>query len=316
MADETEVEKKRRVGRSPAYPFIPVQKAIEQTRALYEQEGEYYAPLPSAFSAWGYGPKSSGARQTLATLKYYGLIDVQGDGDSRKVKASEIARRIILDQREDETDKRRLIREVAMMPSAHKTLYKAYPSGLPSDSNVTHFLIFDQNYNKEAARDLLAEYKDTASYAGIYQPQKEVDKTPEEEENPRTPPEVKVGDRIQATVNGQDMFPNGAKVLGFTEDGAWAFTDQSKSAVKIEEITVLESAPITPAAERPMIPASLLAGNAEEKEPVGTRKAVFPVSEGDVALVFPKDLSAEGLRELGLYLDIFLKKEEAAAKKQ
>lgn len=42
----------------------------------------------------------------------------------------------------------------------------------------------------------------------------------------------------------------------------------------------------------------------------GQRKAVFPVSEGDVTFLFPADLSAEGLGELEDYLAIFLKKEK------
>ena len=41
----------------------------------------------------------------------------------------------------------------------------------------------------------------------------------------------------------------------------------------------------------------------------GSRKAVFPLDEGDVALVFPEGLSSDALKELGAYLDIFLNKE-------
>ncbi len=84
---------------------------------------------------------------------------------------------------------------------------------------------------------------------------------------------------------------------------------------QLEEITVLEVAQ-TPAPERPTIPASLLASarqEQEEKPQEGTRKAVFPVRDGDVALIFPKDITARGLRELGMYLQIFLKNEEDAA---
>src|SRR4051812_48542946 len=129
MTTTTETEKpsqKRRTGRSPSYPYIPVHKAIEQARALYEKEGDYAAPLTSAVAAWGYSTKSSGGRQTLATLRYYGLIDVAGDGDGRKIKVSDIARRIILDQREDDSEKKKLIRAVALSPSAHRALFEQY----------------------------------------------------------------------------------------------------------------------------------------------------------------------------------------------
>jgi hypothetical protein len=310
ITPDAERDQKRRVGRSPAYPFLSVQKAIEKARDLYAREGAYAAPLESALKAWGYGPKSSGGRQTLATMKYYGLIDISGEGDKRRIKVSDVARRIILDQREDESEKRQLIRKVAMNPAAHRTLFEEYPTELPSDGSIHHFLIFEHGFNEDAARELLVEYKETASYIGLYEPQKDVDKLSNREEGGRTPPDVKVGDLIQATVNGQHVFPQGARVLG-VQDG-WVFTDQSDAGVKLEEVTLLEAAQTPPAGvERPPIPPSLL--RSEEKEPAGMRKAVFPVRDGDVSLVFPKDITARGLRELGMYLQIFLKNEEEAA---
>lgn len=316
MTSTNEVEKtqKRRTGRSPSYPYIPVQKAIEQVRALHEKEGDYAAPLPSAVAAWGYSPKSSGGRQTLATLRYYGLIDVTGDGDARKIKVSDIARRILLDQREDDTEKKKLIRSVALSPSAHKALYEQYPNGLASDASVEHFLIFERQFNADAAKELLAEFKVTASQVGLYEPDRGVDKPNEKDdtEPSNQPPKIKVGDRVQVTVSGVDMFADGAKVLGFSDDGAFVFTDGSDSAAKIEEVTLLESAIEAPAMERPLVPAHLLGKPKQEQAEVikpGSRKAIFPVDDGDVALIFPENISAEGLETLGMYLDIFLKKE-------
>lgn len=311
----------RREGRSPGYPYFSVEKALERAQQLYAQETVHWAPLSSATGAWGYSPKSSGGRQSVATMKYYGLIEVKGEGDARQMRVSDIAKRILLDEREDDTEKRSLIREVALSPSAHKSLFEEYRTGLPSDGTVLHFLIFTKGYNRDAARDLLQEYKQTASYIGLYEPEKEVDKISDEADSEKTPPKVNVGDLIQATVNGEDVFPKGARVLGFSDDGEWVFTDGAKGGVKLQEITVLERAQTPPAVERPTIPPSLLAAARREDEqenqpPAGSRKAVFPVSEGDVALIFPKDITEDGLKELGLYLNIFLKKEEAAAKKQ
>ncbi|MEE4539453.1 MAG: hypothetical protein V2J51_13300, partial [Erythrobacter sp.] len=196
---------KRKVGRSPAYPFIPVEKAIAQAQALYDQEGEYEAPLTSAASAWGYSPKSSGGRQTLAAMKYYGLIDISGEGDSRKVKISEIAKRIILDQREDDAEKKALIRKVALTPAAHKTLIDEYPNGLASDNSVEHFLVFEQGFKTDGARDLIAEFKETASFAGIFQPYDALDKFADSdntESDKNNFVKAKVGDRVQVTVDG------------------------------------------------------------------------------------------------------------------
>lgn len=306
-------QQKRGEGRSPAYPLIPVQKALERVQELYAQESAHPAPLKSAMGAWGYSPKSSGGRQTLATMRYYGLIEVTGEGDGRMVKVSELGRKIILDKREDDSEKRALIRQVALSPSAHKSLFQEYPDGLPSDGTVHHFLVFRKQYNDAAANELLTEFKQTASYIGLYEPNRNMDKTPEmdhTEEDEIDPPAIKIGDRIQCTVNGVDTFAHGAKVLGFSDDGQWVFTDQSASGSPLKDVTIMETAPATPTTQAaPSIPAHLLKQKPQDEPTQGMRKAMFPVSDGDVTLIFPEDISADGLETLGMYLDIFLKKE-------
>jgi hypothetical protein len=303
-------QQKRGEGRSPAYPFISVQKALERAHELYAQESGHFAPLKSAVAAWGYSPKSSGARQTLATMRYYGLLDVNGEGDDRMIRVTELARKIILDKREDDSEKRALIRQVALMPTAHKALYQEYPNGLPSDGTVHHFLVFRKQYNDAAASELLAEFKQTASYVGLYEPRNSVDIAAEKEDkDPAKPtPDLKVGDRVQVTVGGQDMFADGATVLGFSDGGTYVFIDKADSGVRIEEVTLLEAAAEASAEERPRVPEHLLKPRQEE-QPKGTRKAVFPLDDGDVTLIFPEGISPDGLAELGAYLDIFLKKE-------
>lgn len=318
---KAKADRRRQVGRSPAYPTLSVWKAIEKAALLYEREGEYAAPVSQATAAWGYSAKSSGARQLLATLRYYGLVDVTGDGDARKVKISETARRILLDKREDETEKRRLIRKVALTPAIHRTLYENYKAGLASDGSVTHFLTFDHAYNPSAAAELLAEFKETAAFAGLYGPSADLDKDDlgNHDSPDRTQPEIEVGDRIQWTSQGVDQFPKGGVVMGFSDDRHWVFTDQGSTGVPVRETRIMEQTPRTPPTP-PQMPAHLaaaLAGkqNNDGRQDVkqGQRKAVFPVEEGDVTLIFPEGLSPDGLKELGDYLDIFLRKERKKA---
>lgn len=312
MAEAPAIEKtaKRKTGRSPAYPGFSLKRALEQADALFKQEGEYEAPLSSTVGAWGYSEKSSGGRQALATMKYYGLIDISGDGPSRMVKISDIAKRILLDKREDQTEKNRLIRQVALNPAAHASLFQKYGQGLASDGSVEHFLVFEEGFKPGAAKDLLAEYKDTAEFAGLYQPSDGLDKVDQQEDDGvQGRSDVQVGDKIQATVGGIDQFPNGAIVLGFSDDGEWVFTDQSTAGVSISDVEILEIA----VAKKlpPQIPAHLvnLREDPGAAQPKGTRKAIFPLDEGDVTLIFPEGISSEGLEDLGAYLEIFLKKE-------
>ena len=161
--------KRPKQGRSPAYPAISVKDAIEKAHALHEAQGKYAAPMPLAFEAWGYSPKSSGGRDVRAALKYFGLITLEGDGESAKVKLTDEALRILLDEREDQTEKKALIRRVALKPSVHGKLMEQFPEGIKSDAAAEHFLVFDLGFNKSAAAAVVTEFKETAAYAGLLQ---------------------------------------------------------------------------------------------------------------------------------------------------
>lgn len=242
---EPAVTRKPRIGRSPAYPSFPVEKAISQVQILYKNEGKYETPAGTATAAWGYSIKSSGGRQALATLKYYGLIEVSGDGDGRKVKVSSIALDILQDTREDETEKQKLIRKVALAPAIHKALFDAYPDGLASDGTVTHYLVKEQGYSPDAARDVLAEFKQTCAYAGLYAAANKVDKVTRPADtvgDEEVLPKVEIGCKIQWTSAGVDQFATPALVLGLSDDGHWVFVDQSDAAVPVKEVTVIDGA--------------------------------------------------------------------------
>lgn len=176
--------KKPKQGRSPAYPAISLEKALGKAKDQYEKEGKYPAPMSSAFTAWGFGAKSSGGRDTRAALKYFGLATVEGDGETGKVKLTEDALRVILDEREDQTEKKTIIRRLALNPAIHKKLLEQYPDGIKSDATVEHFLVFEQGYNKSAAGEVVAEFKETAAFAELYKPATIADKEPEHEDDP------------------------------------------------------------------------------------------------------------------------------------
>jgi hypothetical protein len=255
MPDESDIpkSKKPRAGRSPSYPSLTVKEAIEQARALQAAEGDYAAPLTSALRAWGYSHKSSAGRQTLATMKYYGLIDIAGDGEARKIKVSDIARRIILDEREDDTDKRHLIRKVALTPAAHKALFEQYPTGLASDGTVSYFLVHEQGFNPEAAKELIGEFKETSSYCGLYQPQSILDKSSEKADSmPLDTIErvdygkfggAVVGDLVQWEIGGVLQMEAPMRVRLVTEDGRWVAVEGSETGIPMEQVVVHQRAP-------------------------------------------------------------------------
>ena len=162
--------KRQKQGRSPAYPGLSLKASLEKAKAQYDAEGKYQVPLGSAFQAWGYSDKSSGGRDVRASLRYFGLITIEGDGDAAKVKLTQDAFRVLLDAREDQTEKKAIIRRLALNPTAHKKLWAKFPDGIKSDATAAHYLMFDEGFNKSAAEALIAEFKETAAYSGLYEP--------------------------------------------------------------------------------------------------------------------------------------------------
>lgn len=102
----------------------------------------------------------------------------------------------------------------------------------------------------------------------------------------------------------------------FTADAAGKAAESYLSTMRLvdESPTAYPSPPIEqePQAMNQSAPtdsAPIRQGTASEvAPPQGMRKAVFPLSEGDVTLLFPAGLSEGGYQELSDYLEIFLRK--------
>lgn len=320
----TPTSTKRRSGRSPAYPFISVKKALDQADALRKQEGEYDSPLPSAFKAWGYGEKSSGGRQTLATLKYYGLIDVSGDGDARKVKVSDVARRILLDNREDETEKKKLIRQIALSPNAHRVIYDQYPNGLASDGTVEHFLVFEHHFKPDAAKELLAEYKETTEFAEVYKPDNSLDKNEEEDDNKdgrENNFEFSIGDLINWESGGQIMWKMPREVVEINEDDIGdkylkvRSSDNAIGWIPMNQAVTPENAG-TPARTNVFAPPPPDNPGVELDDrppPQGFSKEVIDLDEGSGTFIWPKDISADSYSDLEHWVNGILNKAKRRA---
>jgi hypothetical protein len=149
-------------GRSPAYPFIPLGRAIVRSEQLRRAIGEVEVGVDQARQCWGYGPSSSGGIQTEAALKQFGLLETNGRGESRRLKLSVLALRLAgasLDSRE----RHKLLERAALTPSIHRELHDRWGAALPA-AEAKRFLVNEQGFNAKGAGDLIAEYEKTMAY--------------------------------------------------------------------------------------------------------------------------------------------------------
>lgn len=299
-------------GRSPAYPFTTLSRAIEradQVRAAGASRGEY--PPETFYKLWELGAQSSGARQTMAALNHFGLVEYIGRGDTRKVKLSDLALKIVLDKQPNSRERAEAIKTAALTPEVHRSLYDKYGALLPADVVLQTFLSRDLGFNEEAAKSLIDNYRATLSLAGLGKPVEMSEAEQAEEGKPvRKEAEVNVGSYVQWTSNGADQFPSPKKVVGKSDDGQWLWVEGSPTGIPVSEVTTVKvDSPLVP----PPMPAHILAAMAIQKSPPGTREEKFALKEGDVVLNYPETLSAESIEDLEGYLQVFFKKAKRAA---
>lgn len=162
---EHEEDAKPKKERSPSYPFISLRKAIDRAESLYNGHRREPTRLPALAQTWGYSPSSSGLQQTVAALKQYGLLEEEGSGTDRKVRISELARRILADLRPGARED--AIKEAATRPRLFaEYLPKWFPSR-PSDAHCISELHFDRGFNQSAAQLFLRVFDETVAFADL-----------------------------------------------------------------------------------------------------------------------------------------------------
>lgn len=164
---EEKPTRKRRKGRSPAYPGLDLEAALEKARQLYQHEKDHPAPVETVLEHWGYAAKSGAGLVAVAALKKFGLLDDEGRGEARKANLTARALDIIHDEREDSAQRQRAIEEAALEPGIHQELYEKYDGNLPSDKNLRFHLIRERGFTENGADELIRELRATLEFARL-----------------------------------------------------------------------------------------------------------------------------------------------------
>ena len=166
--------------RSPEHPAISLQEAIRRADEFYSHEALNYAPVDVAKKHWGYGPLSSSGMRVLAALLHYGLLEEHGANKDRRVRLSKLARAILLDRREDTTEKDEALRAAALRPAIYSVLWKQWGPHLPSDASMEFDLLNKHNFNPASVRSFIKDFKATIAFARLAESGGIVDKADEE----------------------------------------------------------------------------------------------------------------------------------------
>ena len=150
-------------GRSPGYPGVTLETAIERVKKLYEVGRGHWLPLSEITKAWGYASPTTGpASVTYAALKKFGLLDEQGSGKDRKAKLSALALEIVMNP-----DPRAFIKQAALKPQAHRDLWEAHGPNLPPDTALRYELVMQRRFTEGGADDFIRKYRRTIAFAQL-----------------------------------------------------------------------------------------------------------------------------------------------------
>src|SRR6266566_2450697 len=163
MSESTPAKKPK--GRSPAYPSINLETAIQRARQLYDKERHYLTPMSTIASHWGYRSLNGAAVGAIAALKKYGLLDQEGAGQDRKAKLSELADVILVHP--DEVKRKAAIREAALRPPTHREMWEKYHNHLPSEQNLLWELTRDRGFTETGAKEFIPIYRATIAFAQL-----------------------------------------------------------------------------------------------------------------------------------------------------
>jgi hypothetical protein len=170
MADKTDgdangdaAQEKRARHRSPNYPVIGLEKALERAKTIKEKALRHFISVKSAHEAWDY--KSGVGDQVVAALKAFGLIEVQGAKDKRQLRLTESAWRIL----GNAPDKAEQIEKAALNPEIHKEIWDKYEGPPPSDAVLRDYLLWEREhkFNESTVEGFIAQFRGTIAFAGF-----------------------------------------------------------------------------------------------------------------------------------------------------
>lgn len=242
--------------RGPSYPFIDLSKAVERVEQITSKGAERATLAPESFyKFWGYQPKSSGARQTMAAMNAYGLVEYVGRGRDRKVKLSECARRIALDRTPNSAGRAAAIRQAALEPTAFKDLWEQFGPHVPHEDVMTSWLVLEKEFNQSGAEAAVMNFVSTVEFSNLTQPSNSPEKTGTSEDGDELNTEVaSVGDLVECEVNGELVFASPVRIRAVSDNGEWVFVEGSESGVLMENVTVIERAKQGSFVEPPRLP--------------------------------------------------------------
>jgi hypothetical protein len=302
--------------RSPNYPGISLQKAIEQARKVYNANHLHKAPRDVVAKAMGYTSLNGGSLTVLSALLKYGLLE----GDDAGLKITQDALTVLVEG-PTSPERARTMVKLAGKPELFAEIQSAFPGPAPNDELLRSWLL-RKGFLPSTVDLPIRAYRETMEVAEaqkqLYTDERKVDELP-------TPPapaaapsakpkqEFEAGDLIQWESSGVLRMDAPRRVRGkeFHEGAWWLFVEGSEAGIPMNEAILVEKAagtPATPVAPRsPLTPVT--SDLKQEFRILGPeRRDTFTLDEGPVVLQWPEKMSAASYEDFEGWIQLQLRK--------
>ena len=151
--------------RSPSYPAIGLEDALDKMRILYEREHFAKIPVVAALDHWGHSSRSGAGFRVLGALKHYGLLDEERAGAQRFVWLSDRAKTLRRGPNDPQWNQE--CKDAALEPAIHAKLWDKWgPDALPSDQTM-RFSLEEMGFNPRAIKKFIATLRSTLEFSGL-----------------------------------------------------------------------------------------------------------------------------------------------------
>jgi hypothetical protein len=139
--------------RSPRYPIIAIDEALNKVKAIYAKDRRALTTFAAILEHMGYKVKEKqGGRSAriVASLRQYGLLE----GRANKYQVSDTAFRI-LELPDDSPERLQLIKEAGLSPPMVSKVLAHYHGELPSDTTLRSYLVLEEKFNRDSAEEFV-----------------------------------------------------------------------------------------------------------------------------------------------------------------
>lgn len=150
-------------GRSPSFPGVALEPAIQRARSAYERLRQHQAPVKAFSDLWGFkSPITGPASLTVAALRKYGLLDYDGVGEARTARLTDLAVDILM-----KPDPLPAIQQAALTPPIYREMWDRYSNDVPPEEALRYEFVVQRGFTENGFRDFLRIYRDTVSFARL-----------------------------------------------------------------------------------------------------------------------------------------------------